>query len=236
MDKPKIYRFNELESTNEYIKQHLDSLPDKAIVIANTQTKGRGRNQHIWVSANPDNLYFSFHLRLSNQAIASLPTLTHFLALVSANVLDIYLKGTPWKVQIKWPNDLFLSEYKMGGILAEAIWIHNRIAGIALGIGINLSISQDEKERINQPVSDLRSFSRSNLNKETIFQEIVQAFLDRVDQYLTDGFDSIREEYEKKMILQIGSKQYRLQDDGSVVVKEEGKKPYHLINPIDNGN
>lgn len=228
-----IYRFDELESTNKYIKQHMDSLPNKAIVIANTQTKGRGRNQHIWVSVNPDNLYFSFHLRLSSPALASLATLTHFLALVSAKVLDMYLKGTPWNVQIKWPNDLFLAEYKIGGILAEAIWINNRIAGIALGIGINLSISLEEKERINQPVSDVKSFSRSNLNKETIFQEIIQAFLDRVDQYLTDGFDSIRTEYEKKMIQQIGSKQYRLQDDGSVLIQEEGKEPYALLNPVD---
>jgi len=233
MHEPIIYRFNELESTNEYIKQHMDSLPDKAIVIANTQTKGRGRNQHIWVSANPDNLYFSFHLRLPNPAIASLSTLTHFLALVSAKVLDIYLKGTPWNVQIKWPNDLFLSKYKIGGILAEAIWINNRIAGIALGIGINLFISPDEKERINQPVSDVKSFSLSNLNKETIFQEIVQAFLERVDQYLIDGFESIREEYEKKLIQQIGSKQYRLRDDGSVLIQEEGKEPYTLLNPIE---
>ena len=232
MYEPIIYRFNELDSTNEYIKQHLDTLPDKAIIIANTQTKGRGRNQHVWVSANPDNLYFSFHLSLPNPAIASLSTLTHFLALVSAKVLDMYLIGTPWNVQIKWPNDLFLSDYKIGGVLAEAIWINNRIAGIALGIGINLSISLDEKERIDQPVSDVRSFSRSNLNKETIFQEIVQAFLERIDQFLMEGFDSIRNEYEKKLILQVGSKQYHLRNDGSVLIQEDGREPYIMLNPL----
>lgn len=233
MEEPVIYRFTVLDSTNEYIKQHMGSLPDKAVVIAQTQTKGRGRNQHIWLSGNPDNLYFSFHLKVSNPVTAAFSTLTHFLALTSANVLDRYLKGTPWIVAIKWPNDLFISDKKIGGILAEAIWIHNRIEGIALGIGINISISPDELERINQPAADLKSFSRSNLNQETMFQDIVRAFLGRVDQYYTEGFDSIREEYEKKMIRKIGNQQYQLRKDGSVEIWSEGKKPCILLNPLE---
>lgn len=233
MKEPLILRFHELDSTNEYVKKHMITLPDKAIVIADIQSNGRGRNQHSWVSGNPDNLYFSFHLKIPSPNQSHFCTLTHFLSLVAAKVLDISLQGTPWVVHIKWPNDLMIAGYKIGGVLAETTWMNHAMTGIALGIGINISLGEDEKERIDQPASDLKSYSRTNLDKETIFQNIVHSFLDQVDQYLVEGFPSIRKAYEEKLILNKENCQYRLQDDGSLLILEKGKEPYCALNPFE---
>lgn len=233
MKEPVILRFHELDSTNEYVKKHMDFLPDKAVVIADIQTKGRGRNQHHWVSGNPDNLYFSFYLKIHSPLEPHFCTLTHFLSLVASTVLDTSLLGTPWIVQIKWPNDLMIAGYKIGGVLAEATWMNHSISGLALGIGINLYLGEDEKERIDQPASDLRSFSQANFQKEVIFQSIIHSFLSKVDQYLVEGFPSIRQAFEAKLFLNKEGCQYKLLDDGSLWLQEQGKKPYRVLNPFD---
>lgn len=232
MKGPMIYRFDSLDSTNAYIKKHLSTLPDRSVVIADIQTCGRGRSEHSWLSGNPDNLFFSFFIKISTPTAFQFCTLTHFLSLITARVLDTYLQGTSWSVQIKWPNDLMIDGHKIGGILAEASWTERGFIGIVLGIGINLSLSQDEKDRIDQPASDLKSYSQTVIHKETIFLDIVHSFLDKLDLYIKDGFPSIRQAFENRLILQRENCQFYLQDDGSLLMLEKNKQPVRLFNPI----
>lgn len=234
MNIPVIFRFDELESTNQYVKQHLETLPDKAIVIATRQTKGKGRLEHTWLSSNPKNIYFTILCKLQISDPSCLSILTHYLALTSAKILDSYLQGTIWEVQIKWPNDLYISRYKIGGILAEAVWINNQIKGLALGIGINLDLNLEECQLIDQPASSMQNFSNESLDKEIIIQQIITAFFKDYEICLRVGFSFIQKEYNKKLIKEMDSIFYQLQNDGSMMIQKKGKKIRVLLNPIEN--
>lgn len=105
-----------------------------AVVIADEQTAGRGRQGRTWHTPPGVALALSVLLRPSMQA---LPQVTMLGALAVVRLLDAL--GAP-DVQIKWPNDILLSSRKVSGILPEALWEGETLHGVALGMGMNVRV------------------------------------------------------------------------------------------------
>ncbi len=94
----KILRFDELDSTNAYAKRNCSLTADQTIIVAKTQTAGRGRMSRTWLS-QPGGLYFSVVLK---------PAQTDFLAnLTQLMALSVCKTVQTWGVNawLKWPND-----------------------------------------------------------------------------------------------------------------------------------
>lgn len=108
--------------------------PHGAVVIADAQTRGRGRLGRSWHSPPGESLYFSAVLRptLEPRRIPPL-TLTAAVALAEA-VLETGV--TP---ELKWPNDVLVGGRKLAGILTELVCAGQRIDFVVLGIGVNLN-------------------------------------------------------------------------------------------------
>lgn len=103
------------------------------VVLAGEQTTGRGRDRREWQSA-PGGVWLTLVARdVDSRNIGVLPLRIGIAAAAALEAL------TPETIGLKWPNDLFLGDGKLGGVLVEARWRGERLDWAAVGIGINLA-------------------------------------------------------------------------------------------------
>jgi BirA family biotin operon repressor/biotin-[acetyl-CoA-carboxylase] ligase len=132
--KPVILRFDSLPSTNtEAARQAVAGAREGLCIVAREQTSGRGRQQRVWLSPPGAGLYFSILLR-PRLDVNRWPLITLMAAVAVADALSDACALT---VDIKWPNDIYARERKLGGILAEMFETPKGRACV-LGIGLNL--------------------------------------------------------------------------------------------------
>lgn len=110
-----------------------EGTPAGTLVLTDRQTAGRGRGGRTWQSAPGDSLTFTLVERPADDG--ALAVLSLRLGLAAAPVLARWAEGV---VRLKWPNDVFVDGGKLGGILVEARWRHQRPEWVAIGIGINV--------------------------------------------------------------------------------------------------
>jgi BirA family transcriptional regulator, biotin operon repressor / biotin---[acetyl-CoA-carboxylase] ligase len=133
-----LYHFYSVDSTNAFamrLLEHGYKVPEGAIVIAESQTAGKGRLGRSWHSERESGLYLS--IVLYPKAPPSLaPLLTLATTIAAHNAIE---RATQLDVDIKWPNDLLINGRKVCGILAEMQAEVDRIKLMVIGIGINVN-------------------------------------------------------------------------------------------------
>ncbi len=134
--------FDQLESTNCYLRQNHQGMPQYAVVTAAYQTAGRGQRGNGWESEPGRNLLFS----MLYYPPAGLPPSRQFqiskaVAVAVAETVDRLLDGYDHpEVCIKWPNDIYVGDRKIAGILIEnALQSSTRIAHSIIGVGLNVN-------------------------------------------------------------------------------------------------
>jgi BirA family biotin operon repressor/biotin-[acetyl-CoA-carboxylase] ligase len=133
---PYRYRLR-CESTNLALREEAASSPPGTLMVADEQTRGRGRLGRTWVSAPGKDLTFS--VLLSPSATPALaPLLSLAAALAAAEVLEA-IPGLAGRVQVKWPNDVLLDGKKVCGILLESCMGAERMEWLIAGIGLNVN-------------------------------------------------------------------------------------------------
>ena len=121
---------NDIDSTNTFIKS-LQSKKILDLVVAESQSAGRGRRGNAWNSPNIGNIYMSLRFEVSD----TIPALSLVTGLIVKKAIHEVSKDI--NVLLKWPNDLILNQRKAGGILVE-IDQDNKINNFIVGIGINI--------------------------------------------------------------------------------------------------
>jgi BirA family transcriptional regulator, biotin operon repressor / biotin---[acetyl-CoA-carboxylase] ligase len=125
------------ESTNDDARQAgAKGAPHGAVFLAESQTRGRGRSGHAWFSPPGENLYLSVILRPNIPPMA-LPPLTLAVGVGVARVVDAAL-GIEGRARIKWPNDIYVGEDKLAGILVETSVRGASVDAVVAGIGLNV--------------------------------------------------------------------------------------------------
>jgi BirA family biotin operon repressor/biotin-[acetyl-CoA-carboxylase] ligase len=133
---PEIRYFDTIDSTNEAALTWIAAgAPDGSLVAADVQTAGRGRMGRRWITHSGAALAFSLILKAGNPDPALMSLHSPLGALALAEVLE----AEPVPVSIKWPNDVLVRGKKVAGILVETAWQGDRVLGIAVGIGINVT-------------------------------------------------------------------------------------------------
>lgn len=125
----------EVDSTNDYLKRMANQQTQEGLlVVAKTQTNGRGRRGRIWESEKGKGIFMTVLLKPD---IA--PELVAMLTLVVAvSVADALSQQIKRSLQIKWPNDILLAGKKICGILTEMSTEGKALQSVYVGIGINL--------------------------------------------------------------------------------------------------
>lgn len=160
---------DEVESTNSYLKRlPANQLSHGTVVLTDNQISGRGQYEKIWISDPFKNLTFT--IALKPKINSSLTLLTLACASAISDVLQRYCQE---RIQIKWPNDIFVGGKKMGGLLTESVFMGNRIERVLIGIGIN--INQTEIKQLNSYNScSLADLSQAKFTREGLLNECLK--------------------------------------------------------------
>ncbi|QOL12937.1 bifunctional biotin--[acetyl-CoA-carboxylase] ligase/biotin operon repressor BirA [Dickeya dianthicola] len=135
-----------IDSTNQYLLDRLDSVSSGDACIAEYQHAGRGRRGRKWFSPFGSNLYLSLYWRLE-QGPAAAVGVSLVIGIIMAEVLHhLGAEG----VRVKWPNDLYLNDKKLAGILVELNGRTGDAAHLVIGAGINLRMNSSGSDVINQ--------------------------------------------------------------------------------------
>ena len=112
--------------------------PAGTLVIANEQTAGRGRGGKSWQSSPGAGLWLTLIERPGDSS--GLGVLSLRVGLAAAEALDRF---APEPIRLKWPNDLYVDQGKLGGILVEARWREQAVEWVAIGLGVNVQAPKD---------------------------------------------------------------------------------------------
>ena len=167
-----VIHFDEIDSTNNYLKNSYILLNDFTFVTADYQSKGKGRNDRVWSSNKGENLMFSFLIK-NPALLRKYGALSLITAIEVAKLLEAYNFK---EVSIKWPNDVFINDKKVCGILLEGQILEYLVIGV--GLNVNQKIFPDGLRR---PATSLslemnKSFDIKEIEKE-LFSNIVNDYL-----------------------------------------------------------
>ena len=161
----KVYYFEEVSSTMD-VARKLAQKGEEAIVIAETQTKGKGRRGRYWYSSR-GGIYFSLTLRPTIS-----PSQAHLLNLLAGVAVAITIRKLfNINATLKWPNDVLINEKKVCGILAEMEAEADIVRFIILGIGIN--VNNNISDRIKSAIS-LREILGKEVSKKKLFLPLIK--------------------------------------------------------------
>lgn len=192
----RIHYFEELDSTQTTARElAMAGSPQGTVVIAETQTRGRGRMGRAWHSPSGANLYSTTILRPA-MPIAEVPQLSLVAGVAAAEALA---REAPGLVALKWPNDVWLRGRKAGGIIAEALTdLQGKLEAVLLGIGLNINLAPDQ---IPSALKDKATSLRATLGRRCDRIAIAEAlfnFLDyRYTEWLLRGFSAVRPSWEQ---------------------------------------
>lgn len=164
----KIHYFQALSSTMDFALQlGMNQAPEGTIVVAESQTKGRGRLGRVWSSPKYKGIYLSLILKPK-----ILPNQASLLTLLSAvSICEAIKEITGLDIKIKWPNDVMLYNKKLGGILTELSAEMDEIHFMVIGIGLNVN---NDKKTLVSAAASLREYKKENINRTELLQEILR--------------------------------------------------------------
>ena len=164
----KIYYFDSLPSTmDEALKLGLENAPEGSLVLAEAQTKGKGRLGRIWFSPKYKGIYLSLILRPK-----IIPSEASILTLLSAvSVCDAIKKICAVDIQIKWPNDILINNKKVGGILTQLNAETDRVGIVAIGIGINVN---NDKKTLIAGATSLKEQVKENVSRVELVRQLLR--------------------------------------------------------------
>ncbi|MFB6435012.1 MAG: bifunctional biotin--[acetyl-CoA-carboxylase] ligase/biotin operon repressor BirA [Candidatus Malihini olakiniferum] len=136
-----------IDSTNQYLLDRLDSLNSGDVCVAEYQHAGRGRRRRQWQSPFGANLYLSMFWRLEQGGAAAAVGISLAIGIVIAEVLH---RLGAHDVKVKWPNDLYMHDRKLAGILVELLEKTGDSAQLVIGIGINLWMRPSSGQDVTQ--------------------------------------------------------------------------------------
>ncbi len=188
-----LIKLDSVASTNDYLKELCKSQPceDFTVVVAQTQTQGRGQRDRVWESEPNKNLTFSV---LKN--IEKMPLKDQF-KLNMAVCLGIIEGLSRWQhsgLKIKWPNDILFGDKKLGGILVENVVTGQVLKNCVIGIGIN--VNQIDFSRL--PNATSLALSGGNINSmDQLLEELRLSLKHRLASIEDQPFDQIKSDYLK---------------------------------------
>jgi len=175
----RLYRYESLGSTNDEANR-LAALgePEGAVIIADTQTAGRGRAGRTWVT--PPGAALAMSLLLRPQV--TLSHISQIALLGGLAVLEGIQQITSLPAELKWPNDVLVRGKKVSGVLAESGFSGNKLEHVILGMGVNINGGPPPDLTPEYQATSLATEYGSPLDREAITQAILAAFASRYPQ------------------------------------------------------
>ncbi len=235
----KLHYYSEIDSTNKRARELAENgAREGEIVVAEQQTRGRGRLGRTWVSPPFVNLYLSVILRPTLPPVqAAQITLTAAVAL--ADTVACFAPDPP---AIKWPNDILLRGKKVAGILTESSVNAEKVNYVILGIGVNLNFPAAlMPEAIRHRATSIMECAGNPVSREAFLGRLIHD-LDRCYGILGEaGFDAIATQWEarfnfhgRRVRVEMGDEVLAgvargIDRDGALIVEGEGGHCHRVV-------
>ncbi len=177
--KADIRWFEIIDSTNNEALRQLQTAPELTFFASEFQTKGRGQKGNHWESAKGENLTFSILIKPNFLPIGKQFVISQIVTLA----LKKYFDTIKLNVRIKWPNDIYIGDNKICGILIENHFSDVNLSASIIGIGIN----------INQTIFDSGAPNPTSLKLETGREYLLNRELENFSKIFTDFYISLKE-------------------------------------------
>ena len=226
--------FFDIDSTNRYLNnKSIDGAASGYLVLAEQQTKGKGRRGRPWVSPFASNLYVSLLWRFQ-YGPSHLGCLSLFIAVAIVRALN---KAGAKDVGVKWPNDIYWKNKKLAGILLEMRGEFSGPSAVVIGVGINIAMSSvsKEAEKIDQPWVDVETIVGKKVERNDFSVLVIEALFDVLNE-IPEQQNKLLKEWQQMDILKNQSVEVSFADkviygealginkDGALLVKDEGKE------------
>ncbi|MBI1396554.1 MAG: biotin--[acetyl-CoA-carboxylase] ligase [Betaproteobacteria bacterium] len=209
------------ESTNsDLMARAAGSAASGTVLVAEMQTRGRGRRGRQWLSPLGSALTFSVLWRFE-QAAASLSGLSLVVGLACAEAIAATgARG----VGVKWPNDLLVDHRKLGGILIELQGDALGPSTAVIGIGVNVDLPDATIRAIDQPVTDVRRAGGAG-DRNVLLAMLLRSLAAWIDRFDAGGFAPIEPAFRDRHVLQGQAVNVSLPNGDSVGGTVEGVAP-----------
>jgi len=187
------------DSTNaEALRRLMEGEQAPFVIIAEEQTAGRGRRGRSWLSPPAQNLYYTLALRVTGG-----PKRLSGLSLVVGLAVMRALRemGVP-HAGVKWPNDIYVDERKVAGILLELTGDPADVCHVVIGIGINVNMTSLDAEAIDRPWTSLRLERSEPVDRNALVKVLSLSLDDYLRRHREQGFAGLRAEWESHNVWQ----------------------------------
>jgi len=223
-----------IDSTNQYLLDRIATLSSGDACVAEYQQAGRGRRGRKWFSPFGSNLYLSMYWKLE-QGPAAAMGLSLVIGIIMAEVLQ---KLGAADVRVKWPNDLYLKDRKLAGILVELTGITGDAAHLVIGAGINLRMREPSADSIDQGWINLQE-AGVNIDRNQLTATLLTELRLALRQFEIDGlapfisrWRSLDNFIDRPVKLLIGEQEIHgiergIDQQGALLLEQDGViKPY----------
>jgi len=224
-----ILYFESIDSTNTAAQRSAaDGAAEGTVVIAESQTKGRGRLGRSWVSPPFRNLYLSVVLRPPIAAAAA----PQIALVAGVAAVDAARHWAP-HAAVKWPNDVVIDGRKLAGILAEMDADAERVRSVIVGIGVNLNTTAaDFPSDLRDKAIGLRTAVGHPVDRVDFTDRLLSRLEEHYDLFVRRGFAAIRPLWEARASLtgrgvridapaqQVEGTVIGLGDDGALLLRD----------------
>ena len=190
-----LFIYQELGSTNQVADDlAFQGAPPFSLVVADSQTTGKGRYGRSWVTQPGKALAFSLILDPEPSLIENnqLEKISGLGALAVAETLSETLA---LDAEIKWPNDVLVNGKKVAGVLVDINWSGTDLKAVVLGIGINVSEGSVPDSPLNYPASSLEELAGKKISRLDLLFEVIQSLLKWYPRITTQTFLTAWEGY-----------------------------------------
>lgn len=211
----------EIASTNTTVlAEAAAGAPSGTVLVAESQTAGRGRRGRSFLTSLGGALTFSLLWRF-DQGVAGLSGLSLVVGLACAEGLEA---AGARAVQVKWPNDLQHAGRKLGGILIE---LHGDALGpsaAVIGVGVNVRMPDAVAARVDQPVIDAVSTGATD-DRNRLLADMLSALAARLEAFAANGFAPLEPAFRARHALQGRDVAIAMPDGCTVTGRVDGTGP-----------
>tara|TARA_B100001059_G_C17821169_1_gene578391 strand:- start:859 stop:1842 length:984 start_codon:yes stop_codon:yes gene_type:complete len=182
------------DSTNCQLLNRLQAgqvMAPGSVIVAEAQSAGRGRRGRPWYSPFGSNLYFSCYWRLE-QGVPAAMGLSLVIGLAVCRVLQQQYK---LQAKVKWPNDIYINEQKLAGILVELSGQADAGCDVVIGIGLNVGMPEHSNQHIDQPYTDIRTATGQHIDRNILVVELQRQVTILLTQFSETGFSAFTAEF-----------------------------------------
>lgn len=220
----KTIHLTETDSTNQYL--HNLQTAEDTLVTADYQTAGRGQGTNTWESEAGKNIIFSLLIHPRFVPARRQFLLSEVEAVAIKEVLDRYVEG----ITLKWPNDIYWQDRKLGGTLIEASLARGGVTKCIFGTGINVNQERFTSDAPN-PIS-LQQILGHEVDKDKLLNEIVEVIYHYLALLESNQFAEISTRYHAALYRHTGFHKYKdaegpfeaaiieVEDDGHLILHD----------------